>query len=63
MPIKPGKSKKVVSENIRELHGGKTYARTRAKFGKDKANKQAVAIALDEARKSGARLPMPVYRK
>jgi hypothetical protein len=51
MPLKKGSSSKVVSANIRELHGGKTYARTAAKFGKEKANKQAVAIALSQARK------------
>ena len=53
MPLKPGKSKKVVSENIAEFHGGKTYAHTAEKFGKKKADKQAVAVALKELRKSG----------
>lgn len=52
MPLKRGKSKKTVSSNIRELHTGKTYAHTASKFGKAKANKQAVAIALSTARKS-----------
>lgn len=52
MPLKKGKSKKTISENIKELHTGKTYAKTKKKFGKDKANKQSVAIALSEARKS-----------
>ena len=52
MPLKKGKSKKVVSENISELHKGKTFSKTAKKFGKDKANKQAVAIALDKAGKS-----------
>lgn len=53
MPLKKGKSKKVVSDNISEFHTGETYARTKAKFGKEKADKQAVAVALDTARKSG----------
>jgi hypothetical protein len=53
MPLKRGKSKSVVSKNIVELHGGKTFAHTAAKFGKKTADKQAVAIALSEARKSG----------
>lgn len=53
MPLLPGK--RHVSDNISELHKGPTYARTREKFGKKRANKQAIAIALSEARKSGKR--------
>jgi len=52
MPLKKGTSRKTVSENIRELHTGKTYSRTANKFGKAKANKQAIAIALSQKRKS-----------
>ncbi len=55
MPLKRGKSKATVSSNIRELHTGKTYAHTAKKFGKKKADKQAVAIALSTARKAGKR--------
>jgi hypothetical protein len=52
MPLKPGKSQAIVSQNIEEFHRGETYQRTKAKFGKDKANKQAVAVALSKAGKS-----------
>lgn len=52
MPLKKGTSQKTVSKNISELHGGKTYAKTKKKFGKDKADKQAIAIALEEKRRS-----------
>lgn len=55
MPLKRGKSKATVSSNIRELHTGKTFAHTAKKFGKKKADKQAVAIALSTARKTGKR--------
>lgn len=42
MPLKRGKSRKVISENVRELiHSGRPQ-------------KQAVAIALSEARKAKA---------
>jgi len=45
MPLKKGKSQKVMSENIKtEMHHGKPQ-------------KQAVAIAYSEARKSGSKLP------
>ena len=52
MPLKKGKSKKVVSQNIREFRTGKSFAHTAAKFGKKRAQKQAVAVALDEQRRS-----------
>ena len=45
MPVKKGKSKETISENISELvHSGRPQA-------------QAIAIALDTARRSGANIP------
>lgn len=55
MPLKSGTSQKTVSSNISEFHKGQTYAATMKRFGKAKADKQAIAVAMSEKRKSGAR--------
>ena len=48
MPLDPGED---TGDAIDELQHGKTYARTKKKFGKKKARKQAIAIALKNKRK------------
>lgn len=55
MPLTPGSSSKVIGKNISEFHTGKTYAHTAAKFGKKRADKQAIAVAMSEAGKSRKR--------
>ena len=52
MPLTPGAP---ASTTIPELHSGNTYAHTLAKFGKKRANKQAIAIALSNARETKGR--------
>lgn len=53
MPLAKGTDPKTVSKNISEFHKGKTFAATRKKFGKKRADKQAIAAALSQKRKSG----------
>lgn len=52
MPLKMGKSQSAISKNISELHKGKTFKNTRNNFGKNKADNQAIAIALKKAGKT-----------
>jgi hypothetical protein len=64
MPLESGKSASTISRNISELHTGKTFKRTKKKFGKKKAAKQAVAIALSKAREmpeAGHNPPKPTH--
>ena len=57
MPLKKSAKKAVVSENIAEFHGGPTYAATKRKFGREKADDQAVAVALSTQRRAKKRRP------
>lgn len=55
MPLRKGKSRKVISENIREFHKGGTYAKTKSEYGKSRADAQAIAVAMRQAGKSRKR--------
>jgi ribosomal protein L32 len=57
MPLLKGTSKKTISKNISELENSKT------KRGKARSHKQNIAIALAEARKSGAKIPKPNHNE
>ncbi len=58
MPMHKGSSKKAVKANFEEFGKGKTFAHTKAKFGKADADKQRVAVVLAEKRKTGGDKPM-----
>ncbi len=51
MPLSHGKSKKAISSNIR------------TEMAEGKPQKQAVAIALSEARRAGAKIPKPKKKR
>ena len=52
MPMSKGTSKKATGENFDEFRHGKTYARTRKKFGEKVARRQMVAAVLSNKRSS-----------
>lgn len=58
MPLE-GKS---ISDDIREFHGGATYQRTKSKFGKSTADRQAIAAAYSNKRSKGKRTPKRTMR-
>jgi hypothetical protein len=47
----PLSKRKTIGEHIAEFHTGQTYARTKRKFGKARANKQAIAVAYATKRR------------
>jgi hypothetical protein len=49
MPLNPSAG---IGANIKEFHKGPTFAHTARKFGRSDANRQAVAVALETARKA-----------
>ena len=60
MPAKKkaaSKGRTKVKKVMREYKQGELKSGRKGKAGKVKSRKQAVAIALSEARKSGARIP------
>lgn len=52
-----------IGNRIREFHKGPTFAKTAEKFGRGRANKQAIAVALESARRikrrRGGLAPLP----
>lgn len=63
MPLLKGKSKAVRRKNFEEFGKGKTYAATKSRFGKKKADKQRIAVVLSNERKSGKKGKRSKLRK
>src|SRR5215831_2994369 len=64
MPLESGASPGAISRNISELHTGKTFKKTKKKFGKKRAHKQSIAIAMSKAREmpdAGHNPPKPTH--
>lgn len=51
MPLLPGRTKKIISRNIRELMHGPRHARNKRKLGATKAQKIAIATAFANSRR------------
>jgi hypothetical protein len=52
MSLEEGTSDATLANNMRELKTGATYRRTRRRLGKRRAEKQRIAIALNQQRRS-----------
>jgi len=52
MPLIQSDTQAATSENIKELHHGKQFKKTAYKYGKKRAQRQAIAIAMDTKRKA-----------
>ena len=55
MPLVQSDTAAATRDNFREFGKGKTYRRTRRKYGKKRANKQRIAVVLNNRRKAAAK--------
>jgi hypothetical protein len=55
MPLRKSASKAATRKNFEEFGAGRTYAATKKKSGKRKADKQRIAVVLQNKRKSAAK--------
>lgn len=52
MPLQRGTDKETTRRNFEEFGRGKTYAKTKRKHGKRKADRQRIAVVLKNKRES-----------
>ena len=55
MPLVQSDTQAATRDNFREFGKGRTYRKTRHKFGKKRANKQRIAVVLSNKRKAAAK--------
>jgi hypothetical protein len=53
MPMIKSGSKRATEENFHDFRHGRTYARTRRKYGKDRARRQMIAAVMANKRRHG----------
>ena len=58
MPLPKTKKALTKAETFDDLRHGKTFAKTASKYGKKRARKQMIAIALKRERKYGFKKPI-----
>lgn len=51
MPLLQSDTQSATEDNFREFGKGKTYSRTKRKYGKKRADKQRIAVVLSNKRK------------
>ncbi len=52
MPLKEGASREAERENFKDFRNGKTFSKTKKKYGVKTARRQMIAAVLSEKRKS-----------
>jgi hypothetical protein len=52
MPLVQSDTQAATRDNFREFGKGKTYRRTKRRYGKRRANKQRIAVVLSNKRKA-----------
>ena len=55
MPLMKSTSKAATRKNFEEFGAGRTYAKTKKRFGKKRADKQRIAVVLQNKRKAAAK--------
>jgi hypothetical protein len=55
MPLRRGNDRETTEENFREFGKGDIYRRTKARYGKKRADKRRIAVILRNKRQSARR--------